>query len=66
MYRLYSILKNRPEPPTPDEVAIASGMKVLDARAEAEYLETLEGRSENIKRAFREQEALSKVSTIDP
>jgi hypothetical protein len=38
MYQLYSILKDREEPPTPDENAIASGKRLLDGSAEVEYL----------------------------
>ena len=30
MYNLYRILKDRDEPPTPNEIAMASGKKVLD------------------------------------
>jgi hypothetical protein len=57
MYHLYVILKDREEPPTPDEIAIASGKKQLDGHAEAKYLKKLEKTSENIKKAFEDQQA---------
>jgi hypothetical protein len=62
MYHLYSLLKDCEEPPTADEIAIASGMKQLDGRAEAEYLKKLEKSSENIKKAFEDQQARAAVS----
>ena len=62
MYHLYCILKDRDEPPTFDEIAIASGKKVLDGHAEAEYLKKLEKASENIKKAFKDQQAWAIVS----
>jgi hypothetical protein len=66
MYRLYSILKDREEPPTPDEIAIASGKKKLDGNTEAEYIKKLENTSENIKKAFENQQARAEVSEIVP
>ncbi|KAI0294734.1 hypothetical protein BC826DRAFT_968634 [Russula brevipes] len=57
MYQLYCILKDRDVPPTPDEIAIASGKKRLDGKTEAEYFKKLERTSENIKKAFEEQQA---------
>jgi hypothetical protein len=62
MYQLYYMLKDREDPPTPDEIAIASGKKQLDGRAEAEYLKKLEKASENIKKAFEDQHARAAVS----
>lgn len=62
MYQLYCMLKDREEPPTPDETAIASGKKQLDGREEAEYLKKLEKASENIKKAFEDQQARAAVS----
>ncbi|KAG1731487.1 uncharacterized protein EDB91DRAFT_1035604, partial [Suillus paluster] len=38
MYQLYLYLKNHDEPPTEDEVAIASGQKILDSTLAVEYL----------------------------
>ena len=57
MYQLYCILNRRPEPPTTEEIVIASGKKRLSEKAQAEYVKKLESASENIKRAFQEQEA---------
>jgi hypothetical protein len=62
MYQLYCILKDQDKPPTPDEIAIASGKKQLDGHTEAEYLKKLEKSSENIKRAFEDQQARAAVS----
>ena len=62
MYRLYSILKDREESPTSDEIAIASGKKKLDGNTEAEYIKKLENTSENIKKAFEDQQARAGIS----
>jgi hypothetical protein len=62
MYHLFCILKDRAEPATPEEIEIASGKRQLDGKAEAEYLQKLEKSSENIKRAFQDQQARSIVS----
>jgi hypothetical protein len=64
MYQLYSILKDHDEPPTPDEIDIASGKRQLDWKAEAEYLQKLEKLSENIKKAFQHQQAHAMVSKL--
>jgi hypothetical protein len=64
MYQLYCILKDQEEPPTPDDIAIASGKKELDGYAEAEYLKKLEKSSENIKKAFEDQKSRAAVSEI--
>jgi hypothetical protein len=66
MYQLYSILKDRDEPPTPDEINIASAKRQLDWKAEAEYLQKLEKSSENIKKAFQNQQAHAIVSGLPP
>ena len=62
MFRLYSILKERGEPPTPEEVAIASGKQPLDGKSESEYIKKLEASAENIRKAFAVQEARAAVS----
>jgi len=62
MYQLYCMLKDCEEPPTPDEIAIASGTKQLDGCTEAEYLKRLEKAFENIKKAFEDQQAWAAVS----
>lgn len=66
MYRLYCILKDREEPPTPDEIAIAAGKKKLDGHTEAEYIKKLESASENIKKAFEDQQARAGVRENAP
>ena len=62
MYLLYCILKDHEGPPTPEEIAIASGKKQLDGHAESNYLKKLEKASENIKKAFENQQAQAAVS----
>jgi len=62
MYQLYCILKDWDVPPTLDEIAIASGKKWLDRKTEVEYFKKLERASENIKKAFEEQQARATVS----
>ena len=63
MHRLYCVLKDRHSPPTPDEVAYATGQKKLDGHTEAKYFNKLEKVSENIKKAFEDQKACTVVST---
>lgn len=65
MYILYCTLKDHEAPPTPEEIAIASGKKQLDGRTESEYLKKLEKASENIKKAFEDQQARAAVSDIN-
>ena len=64
MYHLYSILKDRDGPLTPDEIDIASAKRRLNETTEAEYLQKLQRSSENIKKAFQDQEACAIVSEI--
>jgi len=64
MYQLYSILKDCNKPPTPDKIDITSARQQLDWKAEAEYLQKLEKSSENIKKAFQNQQAHTIVSEI--
>jgi hypothetical protein len=61
MYRLYCILKDRAEPPTPEEAAIASGKQALDDKTELEYIKKLEAKTDNIRKAFAAQEAKAMV-----
>lgn len=58
MFRLYLILKDRDKPPTPKEIDIASAKQQVDG----EYLQMLEKSSENIKKAFQNQQARALVS----
>jgi hypothetical protein len=60
MYQLYSFLKDRDEPPTPEEIDIASAKRKLDG----EYLQKLEKSSENIRKAFQNQQVRAIVSEI--
>ena len=62
MYQLYCVLNGQPQPPTTEEIAIASGKQPLSEKAQAEYMKKLDLASENIKKAFQEQEARAAVS----
>ena len=55
MYRLYVLLKDQDEPPTPDEIAIPSGRKVLDLAKAAAYLDQLKKASTTIVDLFHHQ-----------
>ncbi len=66
MFQLYSILKDWEKPPTPDEIAIASGKKKLDGNTEVEYIKKLENTSENVKKVFEDQWAQAGVSENCP
>jgi hypothetical protein len=66
MYQLYCILKDQDEPPTSDEIAVASRKQQLDGKAKAEYLQKLKKSSENIKKAFQDQQAQAAVSENHP
>ena len=66
IYQLYSILKDREEFPTPNEIAIASGKKKLDRNTKAEYIKKLENTSENIKKASEDQQAQAGISENHP
>ncbi len=52
MHRLYTILHERKESPTEEEIEIANGTKVLDVKSAMNYLKKLELASENIVQAF--------------
>jgi hypothetical protein len=62
MYRLYEVLKARPEPPTAEELDITSGRKKLDPSAAGEYILKLEKASENIIEALQRQAERATVS----
>jgi hypothetical protein len=64
MYRLYVILKDRTEPPTPDDLAIASATKVLDAEAANAYLGRVEAASTNLLSMFAKQSHENAASII--
>ena len=61
MYGLYCILKDREEPPSHHEIAYASGKKIFDRVTEAKYLKKLTSASDNIKKAFEDQQAWAGV-----
>ena len=62
MWRLYEVLTARTgSPPTPDEIAIASGKKVLDEAAKATLLKELDNASSNLKQMFEQQQQKAAV-----
>ena len=61
MYWLYCILKAWAEPPTAQEITIASGEEALNPASEVEYIKKLEAASENICKAFAAQVAQAAV-----
>ena len=62
MYQLYCVLNGRPQPNTTEEITITSGKQPLSEKTQAEYMKKLNLASENIKKAFQEQEAWAAVS----
>jgi hypothetical protein len=61
MYRLYLAMKEcSPEQFTQEEIAIASGKKVLDPASD--FLSKLESTNENIRHAFEKQVEAATVS----
>ena len=64
MYRLYIILKDRTDPPTNEELAIASAEKVLDAEAANAYLGRVEAVSANLLSLFAKQSQENAVSKV--
>jgi hypothetical protein len=64
MYRLFVILKDRSDPPTDEELAIASGEKVLDADAANTYLGRAEVASANLLSMFAKQSQENAVSKM--
>lgn len=61
MYKLYCVLKDRANSPTPEEIGFASGEKILDAKSDSDYLKKLEAATENIQKVFATQEANAAV-----
>ncbi|TFK33992.1 hypothetical protein BDQ12DRAFT_669813 [Crucibulum laeve] len=55
MYKLYLILKAHPTLPTEDEIAIASGKKVLNVEEASKYIMKLESALQNIIYALEQQ-----------
>ncbi|KAG2362861.1 hypothetical protein BDR07DRAFT_977819 [Suillus spraguei] len=65
MFRLYLHLKLHAEPPTEEEIAIASGKKILDPTKATEYLLKLERSSSNITDAFNDQNQRAAVDAFN-
>src|SRR5882762_210608 len=65
MYRLYVLLKDRDKPPTPDEITIASGHRVLDPAKAATYLDQLEKASTTIVDLLHRQAEETKACDSD-
>lgn len=64
MHRLYVILKDHTGSPTDEELAIASGKKVLDAEVANSYLGQMEVASANLLSMFAKQSQENAVSEI--
>jgi hypothetical protein len=62
MYRLYALMKDCTNPPTEEELAIASAQKVLDAEAANMYLGHAEVASANLLSMFAKQSQENAVS----
>jgi hypothetical protein len=65
MYRLYAAMKERsPNDITADEIAVASGKRILDPGALSDFLQKLESTSMTIQRAFEKQVKDAAVSSL--
>lgn len=64
MYRLFVMLKDRSEPPTEEERAIAAGKRAIDPAAATAYLGQLEHPSASIISMFTKQQQQDFVSDI--
>jgi len=65
MFRLYLNMKNRTEPPTEEELTIASGEKGMDEEAAKLYLRKVEvASSANLLSMFAKQSQDNAVSEI--
>jgi len=66
MHQFFHILKERPSHQlTEDEIAIASGKKVLDTAQTKDFIKNLEAVSENIREAFGKQANNAAVSSFN-
>ncbi len=61
MFRLYELLKSRSDPPTDEEIQIASAQKVLDPQTASRYLDKLAKASRDLDAAFAHQAAQAVV-----
>ena len=64
MHQLYLVLKDRKEPPTNDEITIASGWKKLKPEKATDYLLELEKASSNLINIFKQQSQWAAVSFL--
>ena len=64
MYRFYLTLKDRNDPLTDEELAIASATKVFDEEAANTYLGGVERTSENLVSMFAKQSQQNMVSNV--
>ena len=68
MFRLYTILKERQDwkdgTITEEEIDIASGKTSLDSSMTADFVKLLDQRTENIRKAFTQQEYKSLVRNL--
>lgn len=64
LYRLYELLKARSDPPTQDELDIASGKKTINGTAARAYISQSEKASENIVHALQRQSVQAVVSSL--
>lgn len=68
MFRLYTILKERQDRKdgtiTEEEIDIASGKTDLDSSMIADFVKMLDQKTENIRKAFAQQESKSLVCIV--
>jgi hypothetical protein len=65
MYRLYMAMKERSSDEiTENEIAVASGKKILDPGGMSDFLQTLESTSMTIQKAFEKQVKTAAVSSF--
>ena len=66
MFKLFSVLKDRSsnQPPTAEELDIASGKKMLDPEKAKAWFTNLEAASQNIHQAFQKQAEVAAVSQV--
>jgi hypothetical protein len=63
-YRLYNVLQQCKTPPSPEELKVAQGKKVLDAAMGKKYLDELEELTNNICDMFEKQAAAAEVRSM--
>ena len=55
MYQLFCILNNQDQPPNEDEIAVAQGCKMMDAKVASKWLQKPEKSSSNLNDMFKHQ-----------